>query len=132
MGRPRHITGQDRRRITDGPSHPWARCRRFSLLWRRRRRRDSGLPRPGGIDVTAVGTGCVDVVLAGRAVMAIGVVGFTGWQAGGAANADSPSREYMVKMRRPGPLGRRRGASEGAVDDFVRLFGATGRPCTCI
>ena len=28
----------------------------------------------------------------------------------------------MVKMRRPGPLGRRTGASEAAVDEFVRLF----------
>jgi RNA polymerase sigma-70 factor (ECF subfamily) len=54
--------------------------------------------------------------------MEIGVVGFTVWQAGGAANADCPSREYRVKMRRPGPLGRRRGASEAAADEFVRLF----------
>src|SRR6516164_174387 len=28
----------------------------------------------------------------------------------------------MVRMRRPGPRGRRRGGSEGAVDEFVRLF----------
>jgi RNA polymerase sigma factor (sigma-70 family) len=54
--------------------------------------------------------------------MEIGVAGFTLWQAGRDANADAPSREYMVKMRRPSPLGRRRGASEGGVDEFIRLF----------
>jgi RNA polymerase sigma factor (sigma-70 family) len=41
---------------------------------------------------------------------------------GGKANADDPSREYVVKMRRSSPLGRRRAASEGVVDEFVRLF----------
>src|SRR5215469_10970224 len=32
----------------------------------------------------------------------------------------------MVKMRRPGPLGRRRAASDGAVEEFVRLFWCHG------
>jgi RNA polymerase sigma-70 factor, ECF subfamily len=54
--------------------------------------------------------------------MEIGIVRLTLWRAGRDANADVPSREYMVKMRRPGPLGRRRGAYEGGVDEFVRLF----------
>ncbi len=54
--------------------------------------------------------------------MEIRVAGFTLWPAGRDANADAPSREYMVTMRRPSPLGRRRGASKGAVDEFIRLF----------
>ena len=42
------------------------------------------------------------------------------------ANAVCLSREYVVKMSRPGPFAGRRGASEGAVDEFVRLFWCHG------